>query len=184
MLKEWSASKVRLEPETLPSTNALEVLTFKLPLPDTSARKVPERLTIPLSVTFTAPFAKSFSLMKPLITATPAPSLILSSPPLMSRDVPVIKLPVVSFAESPNALPLRTLIAPPVISTEPHAVSSNPSVGLSSEISTPNPLIIDGWLLRLIVPPEIFILAPASSAVNSPPVIVISPPEIFVIPSA
>ena len=46
MLKEWSASKVRLEPETSPSTNALEDLTFKLPLPETSETSVPERLKL------------------------------------------------------------------------------------------------------------------------------------------
>ena len=42
LLKEWLASKVRLEPETLPSTNALEDLMFRLPLPSISEMSLPD----------------------------------------------------------------------------------------------------------------------------------------------
>ena len=69
LLKEWSASKVRLEPETSPSTNALEILTFKLPLPDTSETNMPERLIVPSSVRLISPL---------LVITTSFPSGIVS----------------------------------------------------------------------------------------------------------
>ena len=100
LLKEWSASKVRLEPETLPSTKALEDLTFKLPLPETSETSVPERLIVPASVSL-------ITATSPAIASSPssgerpeginvaavcnvAPSAISTVPPLMLTSPPSI----------------------------------------------------------------------------------------------
>lgn len=91
LLKEWSASKVRFEPVTLPLILAAELLKQRLPEPLTLVSSLPDKSILAFSLfiaispevklaplaTVIVPFVKSIS---PLIWLLPFAVIVVSSP--------------------------------------------------------------------------------------------------------